>query len=166
MTTAEKIFNVIVMFIVMLTGGLFGAYIGSFYKGFNWSGMNFDQSFIWTGMTAGVVSAYPLAKLYLRRISEALSKGESKANVWSAGTFRAGFYGVICTVAIHGVMIVFTCFKGTGDLGLGLIALSVGVFVGAVAGTVVGGICSLVYVLVIKSEHRTQSINNNQEGDL
>jgi len=148
MKKAEKVFNIMVIDIVVFTGGIFGAYIGSAYQGLAYN--YFDESFAWAGMTAGLVSAYPLAKLYLRRISEALSKGGSKANVWSLGTFRAGLYGIICTVTTHGVMIVFTCFKGTGDLVLGLIALFVGVFVGAVAGMVVGAIFSLVYVLAIK----------------
>lgn len=134
----------------MLTGGLFGAYIGSIYQGFTWYAMNIDVSFIWTGAAAGLISAYPLAKVYLHKMAHTVVADGGRMKVWSAGTFRAGLYGIICTVAIHGVMIVFTCFKGTGDLGLGLIALFVGVFVGAVAGMVVGAICSLVYVLAIK----------------
>ena len=144
MTIGEKIFNVIVMSIVMLTGGLFGAYIGSFYQGFMWYGMSFDETFIWTGAAAGLISAFPLAKLYLWRISEALNKGGSKGNVWSSGTFRAGFYGIICTVTTHGVMIVFTCFKGTGDSagwGYMIAGLPFGIVGGAILGVISGTIC-------------------------
>ncbi|MDH4203601.1 MAG: hypothetical protein OEV87_12015 [Phycisphaerae bacterium] len=148
MKRAESIFNIIVIAVVMLTGGIFGAYIGSAYQGFVYN--HFDESFVWAGMTAGLVGAYPLAKLYLRKMSKAITEEGSKKEVWSIGTFLAGLYGIICTVFTHGVMMVFSYFRGGGDLLLGLITLTVGLFVGAVTGIIVGAICSLVYVLSIK----------------
>ena len=130
---------------VMLTGAGFGALTGLVY----------EEQYWWAGMTAGVVSGFVVANIYLKLLTSTSQKA-SKTASWLLGTLVAAICGVICTVLVHGVMILIT-YKPNGNLnesgdGFWAIALMIGIVIGTGAGAVVGGICSLIYVFRIKSK--------------
>lgn len=142
MTTKHKKDDVFVTIFVMLTGIGFGALTGSVYSASYW----------WVGAITGFVSSYLLAKLYLKLLRKMSSKGYSGTGIWLSGTLAATICGIICTVLIHGMMILITYNSNVSQTeeGFGGIILAVGIIIGAVAGLVVGGICSLIYVLLLE----------------
>jgi len=146
MTKGEKVFNVVVSVAVVLTGAGFGAFAGLIYS----------EGYWWAGMLAGGVSAFSLAKVFLRRLKDMSAKGDDKKSMCLRSTFVAVICGAICAAIVHAALIVIVMvYPPIHDETLphliGFpIMMSIGVAVGAVAGMVVGAICSLVYVLAIK----------------
>ncbi len=128
--------RVFVVAVVTLTGGGFGAFAGRVYS----------DEFWWVGMVAGGLSAFGLAWFYLVVLSK-MPPTLNGAAVWFLGTLVAVGCGVVCTVAAHGAMWLLPYHPGQNDLAAmrGTIFV-VGVVVGAVAGLVVGGICTLAYL--------------------
>ena len=149
MKNSEKVFNVVVTVVVMLTGAGFGAFTGAVYS---------DGKLWWIGLIAGVATAFPLAKFYLWQLAKSFAKNNSRIRTWLWGTFIAILCGVICTTITHGVMAMINYpndpFSSEEVPGIWPIVIIVGEIIGAGAGLIVGGICSLVYVLGIKGEQR------------
>lgn len=149
MKNSEKVFNVVVTVVVMLTGAGFGAFTGAVYS---------NGKLWWIGLIVGATAAIPLAILYLRQLGGSSGKGHSKTATWFWGTFIAILCGVICTTVVHGVMALIVHSPEnpiTSQMdGFWPIVVVVGEIIGAGAGLIVGGICSLVYVLGIKGEQR------------
>jgi hypothetical protein len=74
---------------------------------------------------------------------------------WFAGTATAIGCGIVCTLLVHGIMILLT-YDGNlpaNELGSDIfgIAVTIGLIMGAGAGLVVGGICSLIYLYLPKA---------------
>jgi len=149
MTKGEKVFNVVVSIAVILTGAGFGAFTGAAYS---------NGKLWWIGLIVGVAAAFPLAKFYLHQMAKAFAKDQKRMKTWFWGVFVAILCGLICTTITHGIMLALIYNPDESLLhqmdGFWLLFLSIGEAIGAGAGLIVGGICSLVYVLVIKGEHR------------
>jgi len=138
---------------VVLTGIGFGALTGLAYS---------SESYWWVGMIAGVVSGYPLAKLYLMQLIKISTKGHNKKAIWFLSTLVAIICGVICTTLVHGIMtLIIACNSDvpvTRQMdGFWSTIFMVGELVGACAGLIVGGICSLVYVSSIMDKSNETS---------
>jgi hypothetical protein len=139
MKKAEKVFNIIVTIVVVLTGAGFGA----------WAGLVYSQTFWWVGLTVGGLSAFPVAKLYLWQITKAIAEDGRKIMTWCYGAFLGALCGIICTLITHGVMLLTVHFFGHLD-GLWPLVVLFGGSIGGVAGMTLGMVCTLVYVLKIK----------------
>lgn len=149
MTKIPTPLKIFVVAVVTLTGGGFGAMAGGAYSGDFW----------WVGMVAGGLSAFFLAWLYLVVLSK-MPPTLNGAAAWFLGTLVAVGCGVACTLAAHGPMWLLSYRPGEGDLaGMDLrgMILIVGVQIGAIAGLVVGGICTLAYVIVRKAPREEQA---------
>ncbi len=149
MSTIPTPFRVSVLVAVTLTGGGFGALAGTVYSNVFW----------WVGMVAGGLSAFCLAWFYLVVLSN-MPPTLNRAVAWFLGTLVAVGCGVVCTLAAHGSMWLVYHPATSGDLvGMDLrgIILTVGVVIGAVAGLVVGGICTLAYVAMRDDSQEEQA---------
>ncbi|MDH4203602.1 MAG: hypothetical protein OEV87_12020 [Phycisphaerae bacterium] len=147
MTKGEKVFNVVVSIAVILTGAGFGALTGFAYS---------EERYWWVGLIIGAVVAFPLAKLYLWQLNKTFMKACCKKKTWFWGTFVAIICGVICTTAVHAPLAILVYPAGPFNTEIGNlvpITIIVGEIIGAGAGLIVGGVCSLVYVLKIKGNH-------------
>jgi hypothetical protein len=149
---SEKTFNIVVIVVVVLTGICFGVLTGFAYS----------ESYWWAGMIAGAVTSFPLAKLYLMQLRKIYTKEYGRKSMWLLSTLIAVGCGVICTTVVHGVMTVIIynpeeqSLMGQMD-GFWSLFLLIGEAIGACAGLIVGGICSLVYVLSVKGKSNASS---------
>ena len=137
-------FKMFVISFVMLTGAGFGT----------WAGFAYSESVFWIGTVLGGVSGYIVAKLYLCQLTRICAKGHSKLATWLKGSLIGSLCGIISTTIIHVIMALGTAImsgKGLFSLMDGFLFIAIGVaeIIGACAGLIVGGICSLVYVLKI-----------------
>lgn len=155
MIITQKNFNIFVIVIVMLTGAGFGFLIGLCYTpNFSWIGLlagNVSSIYLWIATIAGTASSYPLAKMYLKQLRNISAKRYSRKKVCSLSTIVAVICGVICTTLIHGIMTLLIVFDSEVPFQMGwlwVIVISVYEIIGALAGLIVGGICSLIYVTV------------------
>jgi hypothetical protein len=144
MSNKNKGFNIFVLIFVVITGAGFGSL----------TGIGYSEHYWWGGMIAGIVSSYFLAKLYLKLLAKTSSRGHKKVAVWFSGTLVAITCGIICTTLVHGIMTLIIVYNSNEPLmsemdGFWSLVVIVGELVGFAAGLVVGGICSLVYVLKI-----------------
>ena len=142
-------FRVSVLVAVTLTGGGFGALAGTVYSNVFW----------WVGMVAGGLSAFGLAWFYLVALSK-IPPTLNGAAAWFLGTLVAVGCGVVCTLAAHGAMWLVPYRPGRDDLvnmDMRGIILTVGVVMGAIAGLVVGGICTLAYVAMRDDSQEEQA---------
>jgi len=147
-----KTFDIFVIIFVVLTGAGFGVITGLAY----W------QTYWWVGMITGAASGFPLAKLYLKQLAKISTKGHKRTVTWLLSTFVAIICGVICTTLIHAIMILIIVFCSDMSLmelteGFWEVIFLVGEGVGAGAGLIVGGICSLIYVLSLKGNNNAAS---------
>ncbi len=131
-------FRVFIFIAVTFTGGAFGAFAGLVYSQHHW----------WVGMIVGAASGFFLARLYLEVLAR-ISLDLHKCVQWLLGTLTAVGCGIVCTLLVHGVMILVT--HGSSILANELPVpvygiVTIGVIMGASAGLIVGGICSLVFV--------------------
>ena len=151
MKVSEKTFNIAVIVAVVLTGVGFGVLTGLAYSEIYW----------WVGLIAGIVTSYPLAKLYLKQLIKLSTKGHSKKATWLLSTLVAVGCGVICTTVVHGIMTLIIYNPDESLMsqmdGFWSLFLSIGEAIGACAGLIVGGICSLIYVLSIKGKNDAAS---------
>ena len=142
---SDKKFRKFVVIFVVLTGAVFGA----------WAGLLYSTVYFWVAAIPGGVGGYLLARLYLRCLAKVSAKRNNKFVIWLLGSLVGVFCGVVCTTLVHGIMAGATIILT--EKGLTLFAEnegeSVEVFyimaaeiIGVVAGLIVGGICSLVYV--------------------
>jgi|GEM_PF-1917452 len=143
-----KTFAVFVVIIVVLTGAGFGALTGLVYS----------KKFWLVGMITGTVGSYPLAMLYLKQLAKISAKGHSKKMTWLLCTIIAVICGIICTTLIHGMMTLIIVHNSDVPLsqqmdGFWSLIFLIGEGVGAGAGLLVGGICSLIYVLSIQGKN-------------
>jgi hypothetical protein len=143
MTALPRLFRVLVIAAVTLTGTAFGALTGSVYSVNYW----------WVGMIAGGGSGFFLAWLYLFALSK-LPPRLHGAAAWTLGTLVAVGCGVLCTLVAHGVMWALTgdsrASSEPSEIDLRELYVPVGVMFGVFAGFVVGGICSFIYVRLRK----------------
>ena len=143
MITKHKKFDLFVTFIVVITGGGFGYLTGLVYS----------VSYGWPGASMGIISSFILAKLYLKQLMKLSAKGYNSVQIWFSGTLAGVVCGLICTALVHGIMmsILYTSNVRLFDQAdMGGMVLAVGLITGVTAGFIVGGICSLVYVLLQK----------------
>ena len=149
MKKTEKGFNLIVTIAVVLTGAGFGLLTGLIYS---------EERYWWVGFMAGGVCSYPLAKFYLWQLAKTFAKAHHRILTWFWGTFVAIICGAICTAVVHGIMTLIIYpddpFASSELPGMWPIVVIVGEIIGAGAGFVVGGICSLIYILKIKGGAR------------
>ncbi len=139
--------KIFVTVIVTLTGAGFGALAGAAYSNVFW----------WVGMVAGGLSAFGLAWVYLSVLAN-MPPTLHGAEAWFLGTLVAVGCGVVCTLAAHGAMWLLPYHPGQGDLAdMREIILIVGVVIGAIAGLVVGGICTLAYVRMRNDSQEEQA---------
>ena len=140
-------FSIGVIVAVTAVGAMFGALTGAVYA----------SSFWWAAAIAGALCGYPLAKFYLNSLMSSSAKRHSEFATWAQGTFVAILCGMACTAVLHGMMMVISYAIGPSP-GTELEAVSIwpiilmfGEAIGAAAGLVVGGICSLVYLFSVKA---------------
>lgn len=140
-----KTFDLFVVIFVMLTGTGFGTLTGLYYSSENYWGV---------GMIIGAISSYPLAKFYLMQLRKISVRGHTRKVIWFSSTLIAALCGIISTTLIHLVMVLI-CYDLDESLirqmdGFVPIVVGIGELIGLSAGLIVGGICSLIYVLSIK----------------
>ncbi len=138
-------FRIVVLIAVTLTGGGFGTLAGMVYS---------EEQYWWVGTITGGGSGIFLAWVYLRVLAR-FSSDYTKGSRWLVGTGTAVGCGIVCTLLVHGVMILLT-YDGqppANDLGNSIygIAVTIGLIMGAGAGLIVGGICSLIYIYLPKA---------------
>ncbi|MFO7907956.1 MAG: hypothetical protein ACQESR_27320 [Planctomycetota bacterium] len=149
MNSRYKPFSISVMIAVILVGAGFGT----------WTGLVYNPTLWWIATIAGGLCGYPLARIYLRSLKNSCDKGHGGPVIWVSGTFVATGCGIACTALLHAIMIMVTAYGSNvaslGELGdsrdIWPIVFFVGVVIGAGAGFLVGGICSLVFVLSVKA---------------
>ena len=103
MSYTKRALKGFVIVFVILTGAGFGVL----------TGLAYSESYWWLGMTAGTVSGYPLAKLYLKLLVKTSSRGYKKVAVWFSGTLIAITCGIICTTIVHGIMTLLIKYEST-----------------------------------------------------
>ena len=152
MNYGYKRFSISVIVAVIVVGAGFGSL----------TGLAYSQTLWWIGTIVGGLCGYPLARIYLRSLERSRARGSSGLATWLSGTFVATLCGILCTVVVHVTMMatssVVTPITDT-ELGSSLwpVFLFFGVQIGAGAGFVVGGICSLVFSLYLKAPgHETK----------
>lgn len=149
MSSRYKAFSVSVIIAVMLVGTGFGALTGVVY----------NQTLWWIAATVGGSCGYPLARIYLRSLKHSRTQGDRRPATWFYGTCVASICGVICTMVVHAAMmgaVWVTAFGSHGPVDAWPTILASGLAIGVVAGFVVGGICSLIFVLSVKApDHET-----------
>lgn len=151
MAIKNKGFRILVIFFVVSTGAGFGAWIGMFYAHRN------NPIWITVAAIAGVLSSFILAKYYLFLLGKIAAK-YSRFMTWLLGTVIGILSGIVCTTIVHGIMtcqlVIHTKQSPIHAWdGFWLLIVLISELVGVGAGLIVGGICSLVYVLKIKGEH-------------
>ncbi|MFW6170337.1 MAG: hypothetical protein ACODAD_07600 [Planctomycetota bacterium] len=152
MNSRFKKFGVSVTIAVILVGAGFGALTGVVY----------NQTFWWAAAIVGGLCGYPLARVYLRSLKNSLAKGRIGPETWLYGTFVATLCGVVCTGVVHATMMGVAWARtprlsAPPDAYVWPTILFIGVMIGAGAGFVVGGICSLLFVLSVKAPgHETE----------
>ena len=139
----NRTFDTFVIVFVILTGAGFGWFTGRVYS----------DSYWWVGVIVGVASGYPLAKLYLKKLKISSTNKCSDKAIWLRGTFVAIICGLICTTLAHGIMTFLDIYDSSGPMmrqlnGFWFMILMIGELIGACAGFIVGGICSLLYLSV------------------
>lgn len=149
--TKYTTFAIFVIIFVVLTGAGFGTFAGLVYSDTYW----------WIATTVGSTCGLFLAKLYLTTLTKLSTKGYNKNIIWLLGTLTAIICGMICTVIIHVLMGIFSItllpvtnqeLDVTSDLGIFALCVAIAQIYAIVAGLVVGGICSLIYVLLIQGK--------------
>ncbi len=147
MTITNKGFNVFVVVIVVLTGAGFGIF----------TGFSYSEDFFWVGGISGIIGGYIVAQLYLWLLKKISAKGLNSVVIWLAGTLIAAVCGMLCTTLVHGTMTVVMYFNSQESLmhlmdGFWPIVIIVGEIIGAGAGFIVGGICSLAYTAWVRGK--------------
>ena len=145
MSKSRTLFSIFVLVAVTLTGGGFGALTGAVYS----------QDFWWVGMTAGGVSALGLAWLYLLVLSR-MSPRLAGLSAWVSGTFVAVGCGVVCTIVAHGAMLLVLAMAGESVRGAEGVVI-IGIIIGAIAGFILGGICTLAFVVTRRGWQEEQT---------
>ena len=159
MSNNNKAFKIFVIISVTLIGAGFGVWAGSLYGSAKSSPFGIAAIF---GVAAisGAIGGYLVAKLYLRSLAKMLAKGFHKFRIWLLATLIAALCGVLCTTFIHGMLLgtiiiiteetLTTIFQDGEMEGLMLLIIGIVELIGAGVGLIVGGICSLIYVLSVK----------------
>lgn len=147
----SKSFRIFVTVFVILVGLGFSILTGFVYS----------ESPVWISAAAilGAITSFVLAREYLSWLGRISGKTCNIFVIWSSGTLAAMICGVICTTIVHGVMtvrLVVELKRSPTHLmdGFWLLTVMISEAVGASAGLVAGGICSLIYVLVVKDQSR------------
>lgn len=153
MSSRYKTFGVSVIIMVMLVGAGFGALTGVVY----------NQKLWWIAAISGGVCGYPLARIYLRSLKNSGTNARRRQATWFYGSCVASICGVICTMVVHATMMGaawITTFgpHGPVDAYAWPTILAVGLVIGAMTGFVVGGICSLIFVLSVKVPNDIRTI--------
>ncbi len=132
-------YSILIIILVMLTGGGFGALTGGTYS----------PNFWWIGMAVGLVSSFFLAKWYLKILTKLSAKGYRGIKFWFTGTALATLFGTICTLLVHGVMLITNIFIDpvrNGELPITDALIFVfGIIIGPCVALVVGAICTLLF---------------------
>ncbi len=159
MSINNKAFKTFVTISVTLVGAGFGVWAGFLYGNAKTSTFGIAAIF-GTAVISGAIGGYFVAKLYLSSLAKMLAKGYRKFVIWLLGTIIAALCGVLCTTFLHamllGAMIIITeetlkTIFHPGEMeGLALLIIGIAELIGAGAGLIVGGICSLIYVLSVK----------------
>jgi hypothetical protein len=125
------------------------------------TGFMYSESPVWISIAAmlGVLTSFILARKYLFWLDKITGRTSSRIIIWSLGTLVAIICGIICTTVVHGVMTAQLAIElkqmplHLMD-GFWLLTVMVSEAVGASAGLIAGGLCSLVYVLMVKDKSR------------
>jgi hypothetical protein len=148
--------------IVTLTGagfGFFTGYINSEYISWTLTSGSMAGTasnfyvflYVFLGLITGTVSSYIFAKWYLKRLMKISFKGAT----WLLSTLAAVYCGIIHTTFILGLFI-FTNLPSSVLNSEGryfsLLFSVISAIVGSFGGLLLGGICSLIYVLSVNSK--------------
>jgi hypothetical protein len=149
MNNQNKVFQMFVDIFVMATGAVFGAWAGLLYQ---------KPLTLVVGTIAGALISYPLAGLYLKRLSKTSVSGESKIVISLLGSWDGMICGIICTTVLHLILIAIPTLLSHNMLYITYFSkiMVTANTIGACAGLVVGGICSGIYVLgIMKNRNET-----------
>jgi len=159
MSNKNKAFEIFVIIFVTLVGAGFGVWAGSLYGNAKPSPIGIAAVF-GIAVISGAIGGYFAAKLYLHSLAKMLAKGYHKFVIWLLGTIIAALCGILCTTFIHGMLLgtviviteeTLTTIFHPGEMeGLMLLIIGIVELIGAGAGLIAGGICSLIYVLSLK----------------
>jgi hypothetical protein len=143
MSNKNKGFEKFVVIFVVLTGAVFGALAGLIYS----------KVYFWVAAILGGIGGYLVARLYLCWLAKVSAKRDNKFVIWLLGSLVGVLCGILCTTLVHGIMAGATIIltekgltlftEGEGELIFYIVGAEI---IGVVAGLIVGGICSLVYV--------------------
>jgi len=143
-----KLFSLFVNSFVVVVGVGFGGWAGGCYGG---------TVSTCVGGALGAVGGYFVVRLYFKWLMKIAAQRDGKFGKWLLGSLSGALCGVICTSFIHVLLVIIPGFTfSLGELGGGVemwfVMMGFAEAMGAAAGFVVGGICTLVYMRLVVSD--------------